>query len=121
MRACLLQVFAVLFVATAAPCLAQTPQSDEKLIEQARQEYAAGEFADAERDFRMLTKRDSSNVEAHVYLGQALFRQEKYAEAVFPYECHEKALELERANFPSVVCPSKWERWRISAWLVPTP
>jgi tetratricopeptide (TPR) repeat protein len=74
-------------------CLAQVPQSNDKLTEQARQEYAAGKFADAERDFRELTKRDPSNVEGQVYLGQALFRQEKYTESVVPYE---KAREFER-------------------------
>jgi predicted Zn-dependent protease len=76
-------------------CLAQAPQSSEKLMEQARQEYAAGKFADAERDFRELIKRDPSNVEGQVYLGQALFRQEKYTDSVLPYE---KARELERSG-----------------------
>jgi len=73
--------------------LAQVSHSNEKLAEQARQEYSAGKFADAERDFRELTKRDPSNVEGQVYLGQALFRQEKYTESVVPYE---KARELEK-------------------------
>jgi predicted Zn-dependent protease len=77
-------------------CLAGNGRSfaqTEKLIEQARQEYSAGKFADAERDFRELTKRDPSNVEWDIFLGQALFRQEKYTEAAVLYE---KARELER-------------------------
>ena len=65
---------------------------DEKQLEQARHEYAVGRFADAERDFREITKRDPSNEYAQVYLGQALFRRKKYAEAVAPYE---KARALE--------------------------
>jgi predicted Zn-dependent protease len=89
-------VCATFFVALlSGPRLAQTAQSSEKLMEQARQEYAAGKFADAERDFRELTKRDPSNVEGQVYLGQALFRQEKFTESVLPYE---KARELERSG-----------------------
>jgi len=60
---------------------------------QARQEYTAGRFSDAERDFRELTRRDPSNFEGQLFLGQSLFRQEKYAESVVPYE---KARQLER-------------------------
>lgn len=77
------------------PCLAQTTKHDAKLTEQAHLEYAAGKFADAERDFGELAKRDPSNIYAHVYLGQALFRQEKYAAAIVAYE---KARELERSG-----------------------
>lgn len=89
------QIVSVLIVVFVAPCLGQSAESNEKLAEKARQEYTAGKFADAERDFRELTKRDPSNVEGQVYLGQALFRQEKYADSVAPYE---KARELERAG-----------------------
>ena len=75
--------------------LARESQSSKEaaLFEQARREYSAGKFADAERDFRELTKRDPSNIYAHVYLGQTLFRQERYAEAVTPFE---KVRDLER-------------------------
>lgn len=73
-------------------CAAQGPQSKEKLMEQARQEYVAGKFADAERDLRELVKRDPADIDAQAYLGHALFRQEKYADAAVPYE---KARELE--------------------------
>jgi predicted Zn-dependent protease len=95
MKTRLFHVVAALFVVSVTPCVAQVAESNEKLAEKARQEYAAGKFADAERDFRELTKRDPSNVAAQVYLGQALFRQEKYGESVVPYE---KARELERAG-----------------------
>ena len=36
----------------------------------------------AERDLREFVKRDPSNIFANFYLGETLFRQEKYAEAV---------------------------------------
>lgn len=95
MKTRLFPVVAVFIVASVIPSVAQLAESNEKLAEKARQEYAAGKFADAERDFRELTKRDPSNVEGQVYLGQALFRQEKYADSVAPYE---KARELERTG-----------------------
>ena len=63
------------------------------LAERASQEFQAKNFAAAERDFRELTKVDPSNLYAHAYLGHALFRQEKFSEAIGPYE---KASELER-------------------------
>ena len=63
------------------------------LAKRASQEFQAKNFAAAERDFRELTKVDPSNLYAHAYLGHALFRQEKFSEAIGPYE---KASELER-------------------------
>jgi Flp pilus assembly protein TadD len=66
--------------------IAQNPQSSAKLAEQAQREYAAGKFSEAERDFREVAKSNPSNLSIQVHLGQALFRQEKYAEAVGPFE-----------------------------------
>ena len=102
MNHCLRLVLVVLSVAffTGELCFAQGSQSKEKLLEQARQEYIAGKFADAERDFRELVKRVPADVAAQAYLGDALFRQQKYADAVVPYE---KARELEASGskFPT--------------------
>jgi Flp pilus assembly protein TadD len=83
MNRCSHLVLAVSFVALFGS--AQNSQSKEKLLEQARQEYVAGKFADAERDLRELVKRDPADIDAQAYLGHALFRQEKYADAVVPY------------------------------------
>lgn len=93
MKTGLSQIIAVLFSVFLCPCFAQVAESNEKLAEQARRECTGGNFADAERDFRELAKLDPSNVEDQVYLGQSLFRQEKYIESVLPYE---KARELEK-------------------------
>jgi Flp pilus assembly protein TadD len=65
------------------------------LIDRATKEFQAMNFGAAERDFRELTKVEPSNLFAHAYLGHALFRQEKFADAIVPYE---KARELERAG-----------------------
>jgi predicted Zn-dependent protease len=82
----------VLALCSGTSCLAQGPEADDLLIEQAHHEYSAGKFAEAERILREITKREPSNIYAQVYLGQALFRQQKYAEAVVPFE---KARALE--------------------------
>jgi tetratricopeptide (TPR) repeat protein len=86
-------VFVFLLVLSAGgECFGQSP---DKLAEQARNEFVAGKFAEAERDFREITKRDPANLDGQTYLGHALFRQEKYAESVTPYE---KARELEKRS-----------------------
>jgi predicted Zn-dependent protease len=97
MNDCLRRVLAVSFVALFASdlCFAQGAQLKEKLLEQARQEYIGGKFADAERDLRELVKRDPADIDAQAYLGHALFKQEKYADAVVPYE---KARQLEASG-----------------------
>jgi predicted Zn-dependent protease len=74
---------------------AQDRLSDDKLNEQARHEYSEGKFADAERDFRELTERVPSNIDAQVLLGQAQFKQRKYALAVASYE---SARSLEKSG-----------------------
>ena len=69
--------------------------SNEELSEQAMREYKAGKFAEAEHDFREILNHNPSNLEAQIYLGQSLFRQEKYSQAIAPYE---KARDLEAAG-----------------------
>ena len=63
------------------------------LAERARREFSERKYAAAEQDFRELTRIDPSNIYAYMFLGQSLFSQEKYAEAVEPYQ---KARELEK-------------------------
>jgi predicted Zn-dependent protease len=76
-------------------CAAQEPGGRSALAEQARREFRERKFDAAERDFRELTKSDASDLYAQTYLGHSLFRQEKFAEAIAPYE---KAHELERSG-----------------------
>jgi predicted Zn-dependent protease len=71
------------FLVTALYGQQQTPGA---LSERALQEFREGRYSDAERDFREVAKADPSNVYAQVYLGQALFKQEKYPAAVGPFE-----------------------------------
>jgi predicted Zn-dependent protease len=65
------------------------------LSERALQEFRERKYTDAERDFREITKSDPTNVYAQVYLGQSLFKEEKYADATGPYE---KARALEKSG-----------------------
>jgi tetratricopeptide (TPR) repeat protein len=75
--------------------LVTTTVLGQNLAERAAREFQAKNFAAAEKDFRELAKSDPTNLLAHVYLGHALFRQERFAEAIGPYE---KARELEIAG-----------------------
>lgn len=75
------------FLFTAYLCSwAQDSQPSDKLARQARQEYDAAQFREAERDFRKIARRDPTNIYAQFFLGQSLFRQEKYADAISSYE-----------------------------------
>lgn len=74
-------------------CAAQGALSQAELTKRASREFAGEHYAEAERDFRELTRADPSNLESYAYLGHALFRQKKYEAAIAPYE---KALDLEK-------------------------
>jgi predicted Zn-dependent protease len=63
--------------------------------ERALQEFREGKYSEAERDLWEITKADPSNIYAQVYLGQTLFKEEKYADAVGPFE---KARTLEKGG-----------------------
>jgi tetratricopeptide (TPR) repeat protein len=76
-------------------CAPQEASSKGALTERAWRAFSSHDYAAAERDFRELTKVDPSSLVAYAYLGHALFRQEKYAEAIAPYE---KAHELEQSG-----------------------
>lgn len=69
--------------------------SESNLFAQGKREYRTGQFAEAERDFRRVTKTEPTNIYAQFYLGQSLFRQEKYSLSVVPFE---KARGLEKTG-----------------------
>jgi predicted Zn-dependent protease len=69
------------------------PSND--LGDRAVQEFHNNDWPAAERDFRELVKRDPSNIFANMYLGQTLFRQEHYAEAVMFFQ---KTRDLQRSG-----------------------
>jgi predicted Zn-dependent protease len=71
-------------------CLGQQSRPQATVFERARQAFLAGRYPDAERAFRELTKLAPSNILFQFYLGNSLFKQEKYAEAIQPYETTRK-------------------------------
>jgi predicted Zn-dependent protease len=89
-----------MFLVMAAFCLlffaANSPAQDnhsQVVFVQAEHAFSQGRYDEAEKQFRQLIKNNPSNIFAQVYLGHSLFRQQKYSEAIEPYE---KARELER-------------------------
>jgi len=91
-RAKALAVTALLVIGSTLVC-AQGAETDA--FQNARHLYETGQLAEAERGFRDLVGHDPSNVAAQMYLGQTLFREEKFSDAVAPYE---KVRDLEKTG-----------------------
>lgn len=72
---------------------AQDAETD--LFQNAKHLYRTGHLAEAERSFRELVNRDPSNVGAQMFLGQTLFREEKFSNVIGPYE---KVRDLEKSG-----------------------
>lgn len=72
---------------------AQKPEAD--MLRDAQRFYESGKYADAEKSFAEITREHPDNIAAQMYLGQTLFREEKFAAAIPPYE---KVRALERAG-----------------------
>lgn len=64
----------------------QSTDRQDSIAERALGEYRSGDYAAAEKDCRKILKENPSNIYAHIYLGQSLFMQGKYAEAIGPFE-----------------------------------
>ena len=63
-------------------CLPALPQgSSDDIAQRAVQEFRKEDFPAAERDFRQVVKANPTNIIAEFYLGQTLFREERYADA----------------------------------------
>jgi predicted Zn-dependent protease len=71
----------------------QNARVPDDLGARAVQEFQNDDWPAAERDFREVVKRDPSNIIAHMYLGQCLFRQEHYADAAVFFQ---KARDLQK-------------------------
>src|SRR4051812_46107680 len=73
----------------------QNPGKSENPGVRAMREFLHDEWSAAERDFREVVKRDPTNIFANMYLGQTLFRQERYAEAATFFQ---KTRDLEKSG-----------------------
>jgi tetratricopeptide (TPR) repeat protein len=87
-----LPMLGILLFPMAALCLGQSNDRQDSIADRALQEYKLGQYAAAERDRREIVKQNPANILAQIYLGQSLFKQQKFADAVVPFE---KARELE--------------------------
>ena len=65
------------------------------MLGDAQRLYESGKLADAEKGFAEVTRTHPENIAAQMYLGQTLFKEEKFAAAVATYE---KVRELEKGG-----------------------
>jgi len=87
-------IYTILLIASAllaAPAaMAQKESSD---VRRGNKQYEKGNFSEAEVDYRRGLDKNDQSFEAHYNLGDALFRQEKYPEALEQYTLAEKQLK----------------------------
>ena len=70
-------------------------KTEVEMFESAQRSYISGNWDQAEKGFRDITRSQPNNVPAQMYLGQTLFHQQKYPDAVAPYE---KVRSLEKGG-----------------------
>jgi predicted Zn-dependent protease len=85
---------ALTLVALASSVHAQSG-GDTEAMAKAQQAFASGHFQEAEKDFGSIVQAHPENYLAQAGLGNTLFREEKFAEAVAPYR---KVLAAEKAG-----------------------
>ena len=73
--------------------LAQKPEADA--LRDAQRLYDSGKWAEAEESYASIVRAHPDNIAAQMYLGQTLFKEEKFAAAVVPYE---KVRSLEKSG-----------------------
>jgi predicted Zn-dependent protease len=86
---------ASLIVALAVGMTAYAQKPEAEALRDAQRLYEGGKYAAAESAFAEIAQAHPDNVTAEMYLGQTLFREEKYAAAVAPYE---KVRALEKSG-----------------------
>lgn len=79
-----LVTFVAVMLLSGISVLGQKP--DAEMFSDAQRLYDSGKFVDAERSFTEITREHPDNIAAQMYLGQTLFKEEKFAAAVAPYE-----------------------------------
>jgi predicted Zn-dependent protease len=76
----------VLMIGTLGMSSALAQNADSESFRQAQHLYADKKLAEAERSFAEIVRLHPANVPAQMYLGQTLFEEQKYSEAIIPYE-----------------------------------
>lgn len=73
----------ILLTILTLPAIAQKESPD---VRKGNRDYKKEQYTDAEINYRKGIDKNNNSVEAHFNLGDALFRQEKYAEAVEEFQ-----------------------------------
>src|SRR5579862_8700894 len=66
------------------PARPQAKSPPDSAFARGLRNYQAGQWSSAVQEFQQAAKADQSNIYAQFYWGQALFKQQKYEEAVGP-------------------------------------
>lgn len=78
-----------------AGTLASAQGLETDAIKNAERLYSSGKWSEAEKSFAGIVRDHPDNIAAQMYLGQTLFKEEKFAAAIVPYE---KVRALEKAG-----------------------
>lgn len=81
-----MKLLAIVAVMLLSGIPAHAQKSEAEMFQNAQRLYASGKLPEAEKSFTEITRNNPSNVAAQMYLGQTLFKEEKYAAAIAPYE-----------------------------------
>lgn len=76
----------VIYIIFAALPLLAMAQKESPDVRKGNRQYKKEQYTDAEINYRKGLDKNSNSVEAHFNLGDALFRQEKYAEAAEEFQ-----------------------------------
>jgi len=87
-----LRITVVVLLLAGTLASAQGPETDA--LKNAELLYSSGKWSEAEKSFAGIVRDHPDNIAAQMYLGQTLFKEEKFAEAIVPYE-KVRALEKE--------------------------
>lgn len=90
-----LRVMMVCAIWLAAGLSVQAQKPETEMLRDAQRLYDSGKLADAEKSFAEIAREHPANVSAQMYLGQTLFKEEKFTEAIGPYE---KVRALEKSG-----------------------
>ena len=79
-----LRLTLVLLLLAGMSASAQSPETDA--VKNAERLYSSGKWSEAERSFASIAREHPDNIAVQMFLGQTLFKEEKFAAAVVPYE-----------------------------------
>ena len=89
-------VFSLLALTLALPMMAQQEFSS---VWKGNKEYNKEKYAEAEVEYRKGLEKNADSFEAHFNLGDALFRQEKYAEALNEWQRAAQFIQPEEGKY----------------------